>query len=340
MKKILIPVLLGLFCTPLCAETSLQDFVRDMGYSEAFIDEGIPEINGKKSDLDPVKPKRAERKPVHVSAKAELSDPEDLLYPRLYQKGESPAMIPMLIRLHKQNPASEKITRKLAATCLKNGQPKEALHWYIQTYQRDRSDLESLWNMASIAYRLGEMDQAQKYLKEYASVDPASAWGRMAREFIAGRFSGKSLNDGFAGGMGRIMTGEKSRTEEEKKAMARERVYLVSSGQAAGDGEGVMVVEGKRTTFEQFMNKYDTDDAAKTQKKSAALEGKKRVRSKKNVEGSKSSLQNARIIDKPLTAPAARIDTIASAPGAIAVATSTAGSTHTATAPPVVAPAN
>lgn len=298
MKKILIPVILGLLSSPVMAQPSLQDFVRDLGYTEAFIAEGLPEIAGKKSDLSRAKAIPA-RKITHEPTVSDLSDPSDLLHPRVFQKGEAPQMIPVLLRLQKQNPTSDKITRKLAVTCLRNGQPREALYWYIQTYQRDRSDFESLWNMASIAYRLGEMDQAKKYLQEYASLDPKSAWGRMAREFLAGSFSGKNLNDGFKSGFGR--TGISSGESEESKQL---NLRLVAEGKAVDSrqqGAGVMVIEGNRTTFSDYMRASKRNEAPVKAKK-ATLEGK-RVSSQAPA-GAKSSLAKARIVEKPVRAEA------------------------------------
>lgn len=298
MKKILIPVILGMLSSPVMAQPSLQDFVRELGYTEAFIAEGLPEIAGKKSDLSRAKAIPA-RKITHEPVFSDLSDPSDLLHPRVFQKGESPQMIPVLLRLQKQNPTSDKITRKLAVTCLRNGQPREALYWYIQTYQRDRSDFESLWNMASIAYRLGEMDQARKYLQEYASLDPKSAWGRMAREFLAGSFSGKTLNDGFKAGFGR--TGVTAGESEESKQL---KLRLVSEGKSVDSGQhghGVMVIEGQRTSFRDYMRSSKYKEPPVKAKK-ATLEGK-RVSSQVPA-GAKSSLAKAKIVVKPVQAEA------------------------------------
>jgi len=298
MKKVLIPVILGLLSAPVMAQPSLQDFVREMGYSEAFIAEGLPGIAGKKSDWSRAKAIPA-RQMSHETAVGDLSNPSDLLHPRVFQKGEAPEMIPVLLRLQKQNPTSDKITRKLAVTCLRNGQPREALYWYIQTYQRDRSDFESLWNMASIAYRLGEMDQAKKYLEEYAALDPKSAWGRMAREFLAGSFSGNNLSDGFKSGFGRtsMATGE---SDEQKKLNRR----LVAEGKkvdSGRQGSGVMVIEGQRTSFSDYMNTTKRQEAPVKTKK-ATLEGK-RVSSQARAVA-KSSLAKAKIVEKTVQAEA------------------------------------
>lgn len=323
MKKILIPVMLGLLSAPVYAQASLQDFVREMGYSQAFIEEGIPEVIGKKSDLSKARAVPA-NKMTHKSPVTEISDPSDLLHPRVFQKGEAPELLPVLLRLQKQNPTSDKITRKLAVTCLRNGQPREALYWYIQTYQRDRSDFESLWNMASIAYRLGEMDQAKKYLEEYAALDPKSAWGRMAREFLAGSFSGKNLNDGFKGGFGQtgMVAGASEEAKELQKRLGAEG-KLVETGQ---HGPGVLVIEGQRTSFDDYMRAPKRKEPTAKIKK-AALEGK-RVSSQ--APEAKKSLAKAAIVEKPAAVEktAATDSTALLVPNAVSV--------PEATAPPLI----
>lgn len=316
MKKILIPILLGMLCSPVIAEPTLHDFVRELGYTDAFIDEACPEIKNFKSDVVPSKAKLAPQKNSYSQPRQALMAPADLLHPRVFQKGEAPDMIPFLSKLHKQNPASDKITRKLAVTCLRSGQPREALYWYIQTYQRDRSDFESLWNMASIAYRLGEMDQAEKYLKEYAALDPNSAWGRMARDFLAGGLYDHDMTRGFKSGFGRTMTSSGSQENDTTRIL---REQAIASGEfddrATG---GLMVIEGKRTNFESFMNKMENSESPKPNKKSAALEGKSRVRSSSINEGSSSSLQRAKIVekttDKPVSAMAEMPDPTVNVP--------------------------
>ena len=233
-------------------------------------------------------------------------------------------MIPVLMRYHRQNPTSAKITRKLAVTCLRNGQPREALYWYTQTWQRDRSDYESLWNMACISYRLGETDQTRKYLEEYSKVDPHSAWGRMAREFLAGRFSGSDLADGFASELGR--TGSVGGSSSSTDAGAAKGVKTTGTAGESATGGGIMVIEGQRTSFDQFMSGYTENDAV-SEKVDDTMKGKKRVRKpvKAEAEASKTSLLKAKIEDKAAPAPAL-----------IEAAPLVEDKTVTATAPPLI----
>lgn len=298
MKKILIPIMLGLLCSPAIAEPTLHDFARELGYSEAFLNEGLAGTLNAKSDSVLPRAQNKSQKVIHSEPRAELMEANDLLHPRVFQKGESPAMIPVLTRLHRQNPRSEKITRKLAVTCLRSGQPREALYWYIQTYQRDRSDFESLWNMASIAYRLGEMDQAKKYLEEYSALDPNSAWGRMARDFLSGSFSGNNLSDGFKSGFGRTVVSSGNKIDDRTRVL---REQAVMAGESDGRSDSaIMVIEGKRTDFDSFMSKMDKSETLKPNKKNGTLEGKSRAKASTVKEGSKSSLEKARIVEKPV----------------------------------------
>ncbi|MFZ5952991.1 MAG: tetratricopeptide repeat protein, partial [Candidatus Rifleibacteriota bacterium] len=210
---------------------------------------------------------------------------DDFLQPRLYAKSEAPGMIPYLLKLQKQNPTSAQITRKLAATCLKNGQPREALYWYTQTYQRDRSDLEALWNMAALAYQLGEEDQAEKYLKEYADADPNSAWGRMAKEFSAGRFSGTSMDKGF-------------KSEFSKFGSAVGPAKKINYGPVRSEkksGEGILIIEGRRTTVEQFVEEYEPAVPAEPVALKDTAKGKSGKASVKTQKESKVNLEKAQI---------------------------------------------
>jgi hypothetical protein len=315
MKKLLVPVMLGLLCAPVGADQSLHDFVRELGYKGDYIMENLPK------DSRPQLKKTVPVRTSYVAPQRDLFHPDDLLHPRIMQRSESPRMIPVLMRYHRKNPASAKITRKLAVTCIRNGQPREALYWYTQTWQRDRSDYESLWNMACISYRLGQTDLTKKYLEEYAKVDPNSAWGRMSREFLAGRFSGSDLADGFKSGL--AQTGDVVGTAE-KKPSAGVRV----SEEAKSSPSGIMVIEGQRTTFNRFMSGYDEIDSAPIKKVDTA-KGKQKVRSKMKVEAEvgKTSLQKAAIIKKSVNKAEA-------APVIAAPLTETKA--VTATAPPLV----
>lgn len=310
MKKILLPVMLGLLCSPLCAaEPPLHELVRDLGYADEFITSNLPEAKSKKKQDSAGKAAKAS-KPSHITPQREALSPDDLLQPRVYQKGESSGMIPVLMRYHRANPTSDRITRKLAVTCLKNGQHREALYWYTQTYQRDRSDFQSLWNMAALSYSLGESRQTQKYLQEYAKVDPNSAWGRMAREFLAGRFSGNDLSQGFQQQSARV--GESSG----KKTAAPET------------GDGILVVEGKRYNLESFVNFYDEQiDVEKPTKLDDTLKGKSEASSSEN-RAEKKPLPERKVIAEKVALPAEKTAVAAfeeAPPGAAApVATTTA----------------
>lgn len=319
MKKILIPVMLGLLCAPVSADQNLHEFVRELGYSRDFILESLPKNSG------PRRRATTELKPVHISPQRQLMAPDDLLHPRIMQKSESPRMIPVLMRYHRKNPASAKITRKLAVTCIRNGQPREALYWYTQTWQRDRSDYESLWNMASIAYQLDEIDLTRKYLEEYTRVDPNSAWGRMAREFLAGRFSGSDLADGFNTGFAQAGSSDGSAPEKTTESKVSR-----SSGKPV-DGNSIMVIEGKRVSFDQFMSGYEEIDNTPV-KINDTVKGKQKVRSRAQVEANtdKASLQKAAIVETGV--PARAVITPVST-DAVPLAETKA---VTATAPPLI----
>ncbi len=323
MKKILLPVMLGLLCAPLCAaEPPLHELVRDLGYSDAFITDNLPQARPVKK-VAPATQSAA--KPVyHAAPQRELMQPEDLLLPRVFQKSESAAMIPVLMRYHRANPTSEKITRKLAVTCLKNGQQREALYWYTQTFQRDRSDFESLWNMAALAYAVGDSNLTKKYLEEYSRIDPNSAWGRMAREFLAGRFSGSELGKGFEKGMGRV--GEPAGGMKAGGDNKNAPVTTANSGNKEA-GDGIMVVEGKRYNVESFVSLYDEQKEVEGPTKlNDALKGKSGTRSSDRKAGRNLSLDKAVIAEKVET-PTAKAPSGAAAeplqPVVAAAATST-----------------
>lgn len=168
-----------------------------------------------------------------------------LLSPRQYQKAESVSMVPYLLALHKKSPRSPKITRKLALTCLKAGQPREALYWFVQTWFRDRTDFPALWNCAALSYRLGDYRGASAYLKEYAQRDPNSAWGRIAREFQnAGPYSSGDLAAGFAGRL--------------------PRGGVLAGGAPAKGGSSLMIIGGKEMPLpegDSFADRLDEGPA-------------------------------------------------------------------------------
>jgi hypothetical protein len=237
MKKNLIALLLAMLAAPVMAEDPIS-IVKDMGYTQDFIFEHVARSRKLEKFMDPkpyVKPDYNEDRPT--------LNPNDFLHPRVFQKGESAEVIPLLMKLQKKNPTSVRLTRKLALTCLKNGQDREALYWFLQTYLRDRSDLESLWNMAALSYKLRENDQTEKYLAEYVHRDPNSAWGRMAREFLKGQFAGNDPGVGFRSEFSRVGS---SKTEEkiDNILLGKERKV---------EGPGIMVIEGERTSFGEYM---------------------------------------------------------------------------------------
>jgi len=281
MKKILIPILLGMLCSPVMAE-DVQKMMTDMGYSEKSLFKHVPS-----EKFVPPPPARFEEKVVEIEPvrSGPPLSAEDFLQPRLYAKSEAPGMIPYLLKLQKQNPTSAQLTRKLAATCLRNGQPREALYWYTQTYQRDRSDLEALWNMASLAYQLGEEDLAEKYLREYADADPNSAWGRMAKEFSSGRFSGASMDKGF-------------KSEFSRFGSAAGPAKKINYGPVRAEkksGEGILIIEGHRTTVEQFVENYEPAVPAEPVAIKDTAKGKSGKTSVKTKKESKVNLEKPQI---------------------------------------------
>lgn len=300
MKKVLIPILFGMICSPVqVVVADSLELVKALGFTEEYILQHSPT---KKQARVSYGNRPCRREPVAYTTP--MLDADELLQPRVFESGETASMIPLLLRLHRQNPESDKITRQLAYTCLNAGQPREALHWFIQTYQRDRSDLESLWNMASLAYQLREMTQAEKYLSEYADVDPNSAWGRMARDFLAGRFSGVSMDKGFSSNLPSTGVTMAGATDDKK-----------DSGQPAP--RSVMIIEGQRTTFEGFMDKYERSQPQPTQQIKDTLKGtsqeqvlkvkasKPAATATKTTTGRQSPLENAKIIEQSVktTAP-------------------------------------
>jgi tetratricopeptide (TPR) repeat protein len=269
MKKILIPIIMGMLCSPVAAE-DIRQMMENMGYSEPSLFKHVPE----KSFATRVPARVVKSHEYQKSDSHDRFDPDDLLYPRVFTRSEPSNMIPFLMKLQKKNPTSARITRKLAVTCLQNGQPREALYWYIQTYQRDRSYHEALWNMAAIAYQLGEMDQAAVYLEEYAKVDPHSAWGRMAREFLKGRFSGATLDEGFKAEFSKI-----GYTEE-----------------GNGNGDGILVIEGTRTTVEELFDPLQSNITPSTAIKKDTAKGKSGKPAAKTSKSRNSSLGKAKIV--------------------------------------------
>ncbi|GAB4273460.1 MAG: hypothetical protein Kow0029_13190 [Candidatus Rifleibacteriota bacterium] len=305
MKKILISIVMGMMCSPLAAE-NLKKMATEMGYTEAHLFEHLPEVRQVRRAI-----------PRTIVESADLSDqrlkpalnPDDFLHLRVFAEPEPSGMIPLLMKLQKQNPTSAKITRKLAVTCLKSGQPREALYWYIQTYQRDRSDYESLWNMAALAYQLGDDEQTVKYLKEYAIVDPNSAWGRLARDFLKGRYNGETMNDAFKREISRF--GVMGNDASDKTAKGVPRVH---DGEAGSDG--ILVIEGKRTSVERFVESYDSKPVEKPVKLEDAVKGKSGKSKEKVARKAKGSIAKAKIV-KPAEKDFSEVTTVAEPLGAV-----------------------
>jgi hypothetical protein len=201
MRTLIICMCLAL-SVPAWADPSARSEAAKLGYSEEILEQ----LPGKHLPRAP----NPDWQPIRAPAEPRFPD-RQLLTPRLDQKAEPASMLPYLTELHKKNPRSPKITRKLALTCLKAGQPREALYWFTQTWFRDRTDLAALWNCAALSYRLGDYRATASYLKEYAQRDPHSVWGRIAREMQGATpfGGGMDLAGAFAGRLprGGIMTG-------------------------------------------------------------------------------------------------------------------------------------
>jgi hypothetical protein len=195
---ILTATIAGLLFTvsgPVCADPPPREVAIGLGYCTT-ITEMLDTTQRPRAPKDPL------YEPPNASRRQGPDDTQlrDMLVPQVYMRAEPGKMIPTLIRLHQQQPLSEKITRKLALTCLKAGQPREALHWFTRTYQLDRTDIQALWNMAALSYRLGDFPATAAFLKEYARIDPYTAWGRLAREFQdSGNYAGIDFSKPFAG---------------------------------------------------------------------------------------------------------------------------------------------
>ncbi|HOY68350.1 MAG TPA: hypothetical protein PLP29_15825 [Candidatus Ozemobacteraceae bacterium] len=213
----------------LFADPPAIDMARELGYSEILEQKEVPHRHSPRA---PKAPAETGLKPLTESR---MKADAKLLEPMVYQKAEPASMIPFLMTLQKRQPDSPKITRKLALTCLEAGQPREALYWFTQVWQRDKSDLGALWNMAALSYRLGDTRRTNDYLQEYARRDPHSAWGLVARKFNeTGMFGGFNSANAF-------------------DAAGFPRVGYVEPGAAAGPEGGLMVVEGKRVSAEELL---------------------------------------------------------------------------------------
>lgn len=210
------------FAAVLPADPPAREMASELGYKEPDLLMDVPMQHGKRA------PKDQSYRNYREDLRKVETDFHDAMQPKMYDRPEAARMIPYILELHKKQPASPKITRKLALTCLGAGQPREALHWFTQTFHRDRSDLNALWNMSVLAYRLGETKAAEAYLREYSLLDPYSAWGKMAKEFIrSGRFGGAELASGFQADRARI--GEVSASEARETASGSGRIMVIEN---------------------------------------------------------------------------------------------------------------
>ena len=301
MKKIITQVALSLLIVaPLAAEDYPIDLmVRDMGYTSRFMTVDL--VNSVKKSNEDVKAYYATKKleqPYKKGNSLEVEpqkyfSKEEILQPRISEASESPDMIPALLRYHKANPKADKITRKLALTTYSLGQYKEALYWYTLTYQRNRSDLESLWNMAVIADSIGEKAQARIYLNEYARIDPNSAWGRMARNLLSSDYSSNNMSESFEDELAKTLDSS-SNTAQSNTPKGN-----VKSSDTNSDN-GMIVVSGDKYDLESFVASYKPNknfNEEKT-KDGDTLKGNSQSKLKSKKDGSKSSLERAAISEK------------------------------------------
>lgn len=230
LSSLCLGIFLTLSANPASADPPPQEMGIYLGYKYAI--PLLPKKNFPRAPRD----KWYNPAPSSTGSGKEAEEAREFLTPRLYQKPESTTLIPMLLKLFQKQPDSAKIARKLALTCLQGGQPREALYWFTKTFQLDRSDVSALWNMATLAYRLGEFQKAYAFLGEYARIDPYSAWGRIARNFQkTGKYGGYELSSAFSKNMPK--TGS------------------VEPG-GGGSGESLMIIDGRATTLEEIAPPY------------------------------------------------------------------------------------
>ncbi|MBI3037532.1 hypothetical protein HYY75_00575 [bacterium] len=168
-------------------EPSLLETMKDFGYSSE-----MQNLIASETAYQPSKfYLHQEKQKFETSRSIELPSPsvviasqDVFLSPRVYQQPESATFLPTLFDLYKKQPQSPKITRKLALTCLEAGQTREALLWFIQTFQLDRHDLGALWNSAVLSHQLNDKKASKAFFTEYISIDPYSPWGKAAKRFL------------------------------------------------------------------------------------------------------------------------------------------------------------
>ena len=302
MKKIITQAAIAILCAaPLAAEDyPIELMVRDMGYTSHYMTvDVVNSVKKSNADAKAYYATKGLNKPRKQSSCEVMPhkgfDKDEILQPRISEASESPDMIPALLRYHKENPKADKITRKLAVTTYSLGQYKEALYWYTLTYQRNRSDLESLWNMASIADSIGEKQQAALYLREYARVDPNSAWGRMAKNILSSGYSADNMTESFDDYMARVMNGSSNNADSKSSRK-------VEKSASAGD-DGMIVVSGDKYDLESFAASYRpkknfNEPAAKG---GDTLKGNSQTKLENKKSGSKTSVESAAVSDvKPV----------------------------------------
>lgn len=170
------------------------ELLRLLGYKENYIYYNYFEA------LSPVKGTHTQKisTPNNVSALPKQNVAMQTLQTREIYEDQSLTMFPVLLEMHKDNPESPKITRRIADYYMKNGKPQEAVHWLIKTYQRDRNDHIALWNIAALSYQIGDKEQSNKFLREYSKADPHSGWGRLAKEYTNADFYGVKAGGSLA----------------------------------------------------------------------------------------------------------------------------------------------
>ncbi len=293
MKKLIHKVGLMLLCaTPLLAEDYPIDMMlKDMGYLSPEISVNVAneiKTNNTKAKVFNADKKKAKEKKVTKSTVISkvIIAKDDVLYPRITDVNESPEMIPALLRYHKANPKSEKITKKIAVSTFSIGQYKEALYWYTLTYQRNRNDLESLWNMATIANSLGEKRNAKIYFTEYLKADPASVWGKKARCILQSGCLDQDDSEYFDKEISKIL---------EHNPVCSESEIEYNSDSSKNNKGNMMLVSANEKDLETFVASYKSkanfyDNATKD---GDTLKGKSHSKLEKKEEkvGSKTLLE-------------------------------------------------
>ncbi len=208
MSVLLLPVIVH-------ADPPARDVARSLGYSEELTRE-LPTRHDPRAPRDPGALK--------TSPSVDQKNWTESLPPRVYQAPEPTSMIPTLIRLHQKQPGSAKITRKLALSFMQAHQPQDALHWFTQTYMRDRKDLSALWNMGALSMQLKDYSGARAYFEEYVRLDQTSPWGRMAARY---------LNDGFL-----------TFADSTGTFTGRARTGFIQSGSPSASSS-IMIIDGK-----------------------------------------------------------------------------------------------